>query len=130
MPITETGVGMVSEPAPIAVGEAVQPSHLLQIFELIRTAIRQMNGKLSLGGTGVDGTRAGNHDAQVRDIYFPTANVEVAILHDLGRVPVGYDVMRRDIACIVYDSNNGSWTEKVVYLKSSAAPVNVKLRVY
>jgi hypothetical protein len=50
--------------------------------------------------------------------------------HGLGRKPIGYDVVRRDAAAIVYDSSGGSWGEDVIYLKCDTASVTIKLRVY
>lgn len=130
MPPEFTGVGMVSIPSAPTVGDRVEPAHLLYLYELCVTIIRKLNGKLSEVGSGGDGTQAGNLDAEILDAFFATADVEVALPHDLGRVPQGYVVIRADLATDIYDSNNASWTEKVLFLKSSEAGVNVKLRVF
>lgn len=96
----------------------------------LRAIIAKFNGAISLGN-GSTGYRAGNLDAQYIDVYTPaTPDTEIEIPHGLGRKPIGYDVVRRDAACIVYDSSGGSWGKDVLYLKCDTASVTIKLRVY
>ena len=96
----------------------------------LRAIIAKFNGGISLG-VGSSGYRAGNLDAQYIDVFTPSvADTEFAIPHGLGRKPIGYDVVRKDKACIVYDSSGGSWGEKVFFLKCNAASATIKLRVY
>lgn len=96
----------------------------------LRSIIEKFNGAISLGN-GSTGYRAGNLDAQYIDVFTPaTPDTEIEIPHGLGRKPIGYDVVRRDVACIVYDSSGGSWGNDVIYLKCNTASVTLKLRVY
>lgn len=96
----------------------------------LRTIIEKFNGAISLGN-GSSGYRAGNLDAQYIDVFTPTvADTEIEIPHGLGRKPVGYDIVRRDLACSVYDSSGGSWGNDVFYLKCSVGSVTLKIRVY
>jgi len=96
----------------------------------LRAIIEKFNGAISLGN-GSSGYRAGNLDAQYIDVFTPSVpDTEIEIPHGLGRKPVGYDVVRRDAACIVYDSSGGSWGNNVIYLKCNTASVTIKLRIY
>lgn len=96
----------------------------------LRGIIDKFNGGISLGN-GLSGYRAGNLDAQYIDVFTPgVADTEFAVPHGLGRKPIGYDVVRRDKAAIVYDSSGGSWGDNVLYLKCNTASTTIKLRVY
>jgi hypothetical protein len=96
----------------------------------LRTIIAKFNGAISLGN-GSSGYRAGNLDAQYIDVFTPSvADTEFDIPHGLGRKPIGYDVVRRDKACIVYDSSGGSWGTTTMYLKCNATSATIKLRIY
>lgn len=100
------------------------------LSQSIRGIIAKFNGGISLG-KGLSGWRAGNLDAQYIDVFTPaTPDLEFAIPHGLGRKPIGYDVVRKDKAAIVYDSSGGSWGENILYLKCNVASVTIKLRVY
>jgi len=96
----------------------------------LRTIIEKFNGAISLGN-GESGFRAGNIDAQYIDVFTPaTPDEEFAVPHGLNRKPIGYDVVRRDIACHVYDSSGGSWGNDIMFLKCNTASATIKLRVY
>jgi hypothetical protein len=96
----------------------------------LRGIIAKFNGGISLGN-GDSGYRAGNLDAQYIDVFTPSvADTEFTVPHGLGRKPIGYDVVRRDKAAIVYDSSGGSWSDTLLYLKCNVASTTIKLRVY
>lgn len=59
-----------------------------------------------------------------------TPDVETAIRHRLGRVPVGYRVIKQDKAGAVYRDTTTKWTRFRVYLKSSAASLTVDLELF
>ena len=100
------------------------------LTQALRAIIRKMNGQISLG-VGTTGHRAGNLDAQYVDVLTPSvADTEFAVPHGLGRLAAGYDVVRRDKAVTVYDSNFGSWNTSLVLLKASVASASIKVRVY
>ena len=89
-----------------------------------------LSGRVSKGD-GSQGSWAGNIDSQYIEVTFPSAaNTEQAIYHSLGRTPVGYNVVRRTAACDIYDSSSGSWSDSVMYLKSSVGNVTVTLEVW
>jgi len=59
------------------------------------------------------------------------ANTEFAVPHNLGAVPTGYIVTKKDKACDVYTSTGGTaWTEENIYLKSSVANCAVSILVF
>ncbi len=100
------------------------------VTSAIRTLIGKVNGKISLG-TGQPGTRAGNTDQAYWDVLTPSvADTEFVVRHDLGRVPVGYQVVRADRSVNIYDSSYGSWTNTLMFLKSSVASASVKLLIW
>ena len=74
--------------------------------------------------------KAGNLSA--KHVVFTSngvANTEDTIPHKLGRVPVGYVVVKQDKAGIVYDGGT-DFTTTNIYLKSSVASVAWILMVY
>lgn len=83
--------------------------------------VQRINGRLSLGNAK-HGTKAGNLDAQWLTAFFD-GQVDVAVPHGLGRVPVA---ALKTIATKVPDDDNSepdivptqdlSWTQDVVYL--------------
>jgi hypothetical protein len=96
----------------------------------LRSIIAKFNGGISFGN-GSSGYRAGNVNAQYVDVFTPaTPDEEFSVPHGLGRKPIGYDVVRRDVAAIVYDSSGGSWGEDILYLKCNVGSVTIKLRIY
>ncbi len=51
-----------------------------------------------------------------------TPNTEDTVVHDLGRVPRGFLVIKQDKAASVYDSGT-AWTQSRMYVKTSVASV-------
>lgn len=93
-----------------------------------RDIARKINGNLSFG-RGVHGERCGNFDAQwIRHVFPATSNVETAVYHTLGRVPIGC-IPFLEGAASVFPSRKGSWTDRVIYLKCDAPSVEVLLMV-
>ena len=127
IPDGQSGLGDIP---PIIVTEGKISS---QTAAYLSTSLRGIVAAANKGwsmGTGVSATRAGNLDAQYIDVYTPGADTEFAVPHGLGRKPIGYDVVRQDKACNVYDSSGGSWGEDTLFLKCDAANATIKLRVY
>ena len=127
IPDGQSGLGDIP---PIIVTEGkISAQVAAYISGAIRGIIQKINGKLSFG-TGIQSTGAGNFDAQYIDVYTPTADVEIEIPHGLGRKPIGYDIVRQDKACNVYDSSGGSWGNNIFMLKCDVTNVTIKIRVY
>jgi len=54
------------------------------------------------------------------------AGTEFELEHNLGRVPEGFIVIRKDKAGSIFDSGT-AWTKNKVFLKSDAVSMNVTL---
>lgn len=93
---------------------------LSYIRSLLLAIVDRINGLLSFG-TGASGSWAGNLDAQFLDVTARSANAEFPIPHGLGRVPVGYIIVRTNAASILYDNGGGNWTDSTLYLLSTDA---------
>ena len=69
-----------------------------------------------------------NLNAKILTFTFSTANVDVATIHGLGRVPQGYFVVGQNAAASVYDGASAN-TAQLLYLRSSAV-AQVRLVVF
>jgi hypothetical protein len=127
IPDGQSGVGDI--PPIVTIDGKMSQNTAAYISGALRGLIAKLNGQLSFG-TGISSTRAGNFDAQYIDVYTPGADAEFAVPHGLGRKPIGYDVVRQDKACNVYDSSGGSWGFDTLFLKCDVANCTIKLRVY
>lgn len=56
------------------------------------------------------------------EVVTAVADTEVAITHNLGRVPSGYIVLKQDKAGSLYESGT-AWTDKIAYFKSNGTTV-------
>lgn len=73
----------------------------------------QFNGNLEFGP---------NIKSVVTEVVFTTANQVVAVPHTLGRVPMGYIVIKQNAVGNVLTSElTNPWTSGVIYLNASAA---------
>lgn len=110
--------------------ETISTSALLVLSTTLRTIIEKFRGGISLG-SGFNGFKAGSLDAGYADVITPgAANTEFVVLHRLGRVPVGFQVVYKDAAVDVYASSLGSWTDRLMYLKANAGSATIKLMVW
>ena len=133
--LVETGEGLMGTPARLT-PEATQdvPAAITKLISnlsaQILSVVSKINGGLSLGD-GSQSSRTGNLNGQWIEWKFSaTPDSEEKIPHSLGRVPVGYEICRRDRACIVYDANTGGWGVDKFYLSCNTASALVKFRVY
>ena len=58
------------------------------------------------------------------------ANTEDTVTHNLGRIPIGYIVVDRDKAGVIYSSNKGAWTTTTMRLKGNVASTATTLLVF
>lgn len=73
---------------------------------------------------------ADNFNAQIKEVTTNgSANTEDAVSHTLGRTPIGFLILNRDKAGIVYDSGT-SWTATNIYLKCNVASVAIKIMIF
>lgn len=107
----------------------VTPGDATALQTALLTLTEKINGGLS-HGHGETGHH-GNLDEQFVDVITPpTADLAFAVPHGLGRLAVGYSVVRRDRACSVYDGNQGSWSDTVIFLKCSVVSASLKLIIF
>lgn len=131
--IIEDGLGCIGDVPPITLDKKtgmISAETALMLSNTLRDFVSAYNGGISLG-SGITAHRAGNLDAQYVDVLTPgVANTEFVVPHGLGRIAIGYDVVRKDRAADVYDSSTGSWTDELMYLRCSVASATVRLRIY
>jgi hypothetical protein len=94
---------------------------LRKFWENLSTVV---NGQISFGNIaplqGAPGTiHCDNMDAVFVKLIVATANVDVSVTHNLGRLPVGYWLVRSSVACNVYDGSASS-TNTTISLRFSA----------
>ena len=66
------------------------------------------------------------------DVSYTTnavANTEDTVAHNLGRIPIGYWVISRDKAGVVYNGGT-AWTTTNIYLKCNVASTAVRVIVF
>ncbi len=80
-------------------------------------------------GQSIDGQDQ-NIDGRMVDI--PTTgviNTQFVVTHNLGRIPLFYDVKYTNLACSVYDSGT-QWTKTQIFLKCSIANAHIRLFIH
>lgn len=131
-PVVEDGTGSIPTVPALTVDAdgRISAGLAMTLLNVFRSIVKAMNGRLSLGG-GLTGHRAGNLDGQYIDFLTPAvADTEFIVPHGLNRVPIGYQVVRRDAAAVVYDSSVGSWSPDLLYLKCDTSSTTIKLLVW
>lgn len=100
---------------------------------------RVINTGITLGSPQAQASKQGGNiqavwPGQLKNGYTiqtPNApDTEFTVTHNLGTIPIGYDVKSQDAAGIVYDSRRTSWTKTQMYLKCNVANMNIVLFVH
>lgn len=94
--------------------------------------IVEQHGKVLANISLGDGT--GNSEDQNVDGFFvsgtfPVANTDLAIQHQLGRVPVGYIVVKLSVAAVIFDGSVAATTTAIT-LKSNTAGAVAKIFLF
>jgi len=98
----------------------VPPEQLQRFLDILaKDIVSTVNGKLDFQT---------NFNCTLISVPFTAANTQQAILHGLGRVPVGYIKTRASANMEVFDGTSGN-TSNVLYLQASA-PGTVGLLIY
>ena len=130
-PRTREISGIISKPPVMRAGKEGQiTTQLLTLLNLfLQDVARQFNGFISFGG-GSHASWSGNIDGQYIEMTFPgVANTEMRVPHGLGRLPIGYFVVRKDRACDIYDGSDNTWGTEYLFLKSDEADAVVRLLI-
>ena len=95
---------------------------LRRLYELLA---RGVNYNISFGS----GTESENINGVWANVVTPgVANTDFTVTHNLGRVPVGYIVMKKDIATDIYDGSVAATVTQIT-LRATVATVTVRLFV-
>lgn len=90
-----------------------------QLYKILRQGI-------SFG----DGTNSDNIDGVFAATTTPgVANTELAITHTLQRVPVGFDIKKKDAICDIYASAT-PWTKTQIFIKATGINVHILLFIH
>ena len=130
-PCRDYVTGQVAGAVPIDLSrDGNTPQAISALYGAVNSIIGLLNRGISMGD-GTHMSNAGNHDAvYVEHVTPDEPNEEFVIVHCLGRLPVGYDLARKDRACDVYDSSSGSWDDTTIRLKCTSASATILLRIY
>ena len=132
MALNDQGLGYVPPPDEIIINPdgTLNPFSVRALQETISNLIANFNGSISFGD-GSQGSKVGNLNAVYAKIVTPAvANQEFSLKHELGRIPVGFDISMKDKSGTVFASRLQSWTASVVYLKCSTATTSITVRLY
>lgn len=90
----------------------VKPEEVQRFVDIALSQIVQaINGRLTL---------LDNFDSQILTVTIPTANVDVAVSHGLGRVPQYYVCLGSLAATTLYDGSSAN-TASTLYLRATVA---------
>lgn len=71
-----------------------------------------------------------NFDCYMGDLTTSAViGTESEIAHDLGKVPTGYIITKRDKAAIIYNGDS-AWTVSKIYVKADTASVAIGILVF
>lgn len=112
-----------------------QPSPFEYNDEVARRNFHQdvakaLNGGMSLGELTSDGLQPVNIDGVFVTVTSGgVADTEFTVVHNLGRVPIGFDIKRRNKAGILYDGPT-AWTETKIFLKANVISLTTTLFIH
>ena len=125
--------------APIgALPKAHQPLQIT-LGRLWSRIVASVNSGIEFGSPqsqskGLPGNIAGTWPGVLASGYTITtpgvANTEFTVVHNLGRIPIGYDVKSISAAAHIYDSRKNAWTTTQMFLKCDQPSVNLVLFVH
>jgi len=109
-----------------------QPDPLtLKEGKLTEESSKRLYDQLRDTTSHVNELRATQDGSDGAEITCPTsANTEFIVRHELGRVPIGVQLMRKDRAVDVYDSRPDAWTANSIFLKATVASAVITLKLW
>jgi len=106
--------------------ERLNQTQLKRLDQDLGNVFEALKGRIRFG-TGTSGDRGENISGEFLDITTnATPDTEDAFSHTLGSVPIGYIVIGRDKAGVIYDGTT-AWTSTSIYLRSDVATVAAKV---
>lgn len=116
---------------PGASQEEMVDAHNKLAAELQEMLVVGERGGLDRSNIQRRGVAIGNLDAiTVAYTSNVSANTEDTVTHNLGRIPIGYIVIDRDKAGMVYSSSKASWTTTTMRLKCDVGATATTLLVF
>lgn len=100
--------------------QEVKPYEFNKELTLIKQVV---NGLLQFGD--LDGNDR-NMYGEMQQVSFGLAATEIRVRHNLGKVPIGYLVLRNENGGVVFDGGS-TWNSQFIYLQSTTANNNVLL---
>lgn len=99
------------------------------IHRFIEDIHKFVNGRKISFGQQVDSGDQNIEGRMVETVDTGLANTEFSFIHNLGRIPLFYDVKYTDKATSIYDSGT-PWTTTRAFFKSSTANVRIRLFIH
>lgn len=106
-----------------------QVGDINNVISIIRQHARVMGGNISYGNVTNDNTAQNINGVWATGTTPSTPGSAFTVSHVLGRVPVGFHVVRINSAGIIYDSGT-AWTSTEIFLKSNAASATFTLFIF
>ncbi len=100
--------------------QEVKPYEFNKELTLIKQVV---NGLLQFGD--LEGNDR-NMYGEMQQVSFGAAATEIRVRHNLGKVPIGYLVLRNENGGVVFDGGS-TWNSQFIYLQSTTANNNVLL---
>lgn len=90
-----------------------------------------LDGSVDIGGVRPDGVAIKGNINNIHIVVNDSgaANTEFVVNHNLNRIPSGFNVIRKNATCDIFDSGT-TWTTTQIFLKCTAAHVKLVLEVY
>lgn len=104
--------------------------------EMIKDVYKALRGNISYGQQGFNANNIGinlvpdNIDGNFGSIADTgPADTQFSVTHNLNRVPIGFHVIRQNLAGSFYDSGT-TWTTTEIFLKCSVAHVTATFFIF
>jgi hypothetical protein len=105
----------------------MRPARLQGETPVTQNLARILSGNVSYGSATVNTDLSKNiNGCWALVANSGTANTTFSVTHELGRIPIGFHVMRNNTAGVVFDSGT-AWTATTISLKCSAANATLTL---
>jgi hypothetical protein len=103
------------------------------VYKTTNNILQGLNKNISYG----DGTSTNVSSTQNLDGFHSgvinapgVANTQFAVVHNLGRVPIGFHTVSRDNGGTCYSSNIAGWTTTTILLKDTNAATQLRLFIF
>jgi hypothetical protein len=128
-PLIDKSIGAPTKPQPLMLEDGKLTQESAEYLYGLTLSLQRAINNLRFGD-GSPGSKAGNLHGQWVSVTTPSvADTEFRVDHGLERLPVAVLIGLADKAASIYISNYGSWSNRVLYLKCSAASATLNLLI-